>query len=317
MKQEQPLVSICCITYNHENYIREAIESFLMQKTTFPIEIIIHDDASTDKTAKIVKEYATKYPMIIIPIFQTKNQYSLGIKPWPNFVFPLARGKYIALCEGDDYWTDPFKLQKQVDFLVENDEYGLVHTKYEILQGDIKFTHELWKYDKLMSDFENYLFTGDIRTLTVLFRASFLDEIISFLNHPGMFKAPMSDRSIFLLIAIKSKIYYINEVTGVYRILKSSASNYKSITKHVKFIRNTAQLNFFLLDYLKIVNTNYINYLHKRLSFIDLIIYFLEFKFNKLFFNSFKYLFMYGWSLSEFKEFLILSRLYKPKSRDF
>ena len=87
-----------------------------MQKTTFPIEIIIHDDASTDGTAKIVKEYADKYPDLIVPILQTENQYSQGIKPSQNFVFPRARGKYIAFCEGDDYWTDPYKLQKQVDF---------------------------------------------------------------------------------------------------------------------------------------------------------------------------------------------------------
>lgn len=110
-----PLVSICCITYNQENYIRDAIEGFLMQRTTFPIEIIIHDDASTDNTAKVVNEFAEKHPDLIVPIYQTINQYSQGIKPWPNFVFPRARGKYIALCEGDDYWTDPLKLQKQVD----------------------------------------------------------------------------------------------------------------------------------------------------------------------------------------------------------
>ena len=107
-----PLVSIACITYNHENYIRDAIEGFLMQKTTFPVEIIIHDDASADNTAQIVKEYTDKNSDLFIPIFQTENQYSQGNKPLANFVFPRAKGKYIAICEGDDYWTDPYKLQK-------------------------------------------------------------------------------------------------------------------------------------------------------------------------------------------------------------
>lgn len=120
MIHNPPLVSICCTTYNHGKFIQDAIEGFLMQKTNFPIEIIIHDDASTDNTATIVKQYAEKHPGLIITILQTINQYSQGIKPWPNFVFPKARGKYIALCEGDDYWTDPLKLQKQVDFLEGN-----------------------------------------------------------------------------------------------------------------------------------------------------------------------------------------------------
>ena len=104
-----------------------------MQKTTFQIEIIIHDDASTDRTAIIVKEYADKYPHLIVPILQTENQWSKGIRPSPTYVWPSARGKYIALCEGDDYWTDPLKLQKQVDFLEANTEYGLVYTNHHKL----------------------------------------------------------------------------------------------------------------------------------------------------------------------------------------
>jgi len=109
---DDPIVSICCITYNHEKYIRDAIEGFLMQKTLFPIEILIHGDASTDKTADIIKEYEVKYPDIIKPIYQTENQFSKGVSISATYQFPRARGKYIAICEGDDYWTDPHKLQK-------------------------------------------------------------------------------------------------------------------------------------------------------------------------------------------------------------
>ena len=121
---ETPLVSICCITYNHEDYITDAIESFLMQKTNFDFEIIIHDDASTDKTAEIVREYEKQYPGIIKPIYQTENQYSRGIKV-EMFCFVKTKGKYIAFCEGDDYWIDENKLQKQVDFMETHSEYSL------------------------------------------------------------------------------------------------------------------------------------------------------------------------------------------------
>lgn len=123
-----PLVSICCITYNHVSYIMEAIDSFLMQETTFPFEILIHDDASTDGTTDIIIDYANKYPDIIRTIIQTENQYSKGGLINPRFVFPRARGKYIALCEGDDYWTDKTKLQKQVNFLENNPDYVITYT---------------------------------------------------------------------------------------------------------------------------------------------------------------------------------------------
>ena len=118
------LVSVSCITYNHEPYIRACLDGFLMQKTNFPIEVIIHDDCSTDGTKEIIEEYVNRYPNIIFPVFQSENQYSKGVRGFmARFNFPRCRGKYIALCEGDDYWTDPLKLQKQVDFLEINDEY--------------------------------------------------------------------------------------------------------------------------------------------------------------------------------------------------
>jgi len=121
IKTKNPLVSICCITYNHENYIRDALEGFLMQKTDFPFEIIIHDDASTDATADIIKRFEEKYPDIIKPIYQIENQYSKG-KRASLFTFKAARGKYVALCEGDDYWIDPLKLQKQITEMEKHPE---------------------------------------------------------------------------------------------------------------------------------------------------------------------------------------------------
>ncbi len=132
----KPLVSICCITFNQKAYIKDCIDGFLMQKTNFNFEILIHDDASTDGTQEIISEYELKYPNLIKAILQLENQYSKGIKPLVKYIFPIAQGKYIALCEGDDYWTDPFKLQKQVDFLETNPHVGLVHTDASIYFED-------------------------------------------------------------------------------------------------------------------------------------------------------------------------------------
>ncbi|MFK2238497.1 glycosyltransferase family 2 protein [Bacteroides fragilis] len=108
-----PLVSIFCITYNHSSYIRQCLDGFLIQKTNFPFEVLIHDDASTDDTAGIIKEYEAKYPDIIKPIYQVENQYSKGLDINIVYNLPRARGKYIAMCEGDDYWIDPLKLQNK------------------------------------------------------------------------------------------------------------------------------------------------------------------------------------------------------------
>ena len=117
-----PMVSICCLAYNQKSYIEKTIESFLAQKTSFDFEIIIHDDASSDGTQDIIKKYAEKYPYKIIPIFQEQNQYSKGVENSITFCYPRARGKYIALCEGDDYWCDESKLEKQVAIFEENPE---------------------------------------------------------------------------------------------------------------------------------------------------------------------------------------------------
>lgn len=114
-----PLVSVICPTYNHERYIRQAVESILAQETDFPFEIIIHDDASTDLTSSIVRQLASEYPTIVREIIQEENQYSRGRKITP-LVTPHTRGKYIAFCEGDDYWTFPEKLQQQIEVLETN-----------------------------------------------------------------------------------------------------------------------------------------------------------------------------------------------------
>ncbi len=121
---EKPLVSICCMTYNHEGFIAMSLDSMLIQETNFPFEIIIRDDCSTDKTATIVREYAEKFPHIISTILETENQYSKGVNPFVP-IYDKSVGKYVAILEGDDYWRDDSKLQKQVSFLDKNNDYIL------------------------------------------------------------------------------------------------------------------------------------------------------------------------------------------------
>ena len=118
-------VSVICNVYNHGRYLRDALDGFIMQKTNFPFEVLIHDDASTDDSAAIIREYEEKYPELIKPIYQTENKYSKNINIDVAYQYPRVNGKYIAFCEGDDYWTDPLKLQKQYDFMESNPEYSM------------------------------------------------------------------------------------------------------------------------------------------------------------------------------------------------
>ncbi len=215
--KEKPLVSVCCITYNHELYIRQAINGFLMQKTSFPIEIIIHDDASTDNTARIIKEFEDKYPDIIVPIYQKINQYSLGIKPLQNIVWPIVRGKYIALCEGDDYWIDPLKLQKQVEFLENKKNISIVIHPVK-LEKDGKIINER-KFD--LGKENRFFYSTDIikergqfaATCSYVLREEVVKQLPSWSD-----RYPVGD---FLLEMYSQKVgkgLYLPDVMGVYRI---------------------------------------------------------------------------------------------------
>ena len=167
---QRPLVSICSITYNHERFISQALDSFLMQITDFPFEVIVRDDCSTDQTAAIIKQYHERFPNIIKPIFETENQYAKGQRPMPIAV-QQATGKYIAMCEGDDYWTDPLKLQKQVDFLDANPSYAIGYHDVKII--DDNDTVIAGCYVSRIKDFSvDEMLSGDatIITSTVMFR---------------------------------------------------------------------------------------------------------------------------------------------------
>jgi glycosyltransferase involved in cell wall biosynthesis len=129
-----PLASISCMTYNHAPFIKQCLDHLLAQKTNFPFEIVIHDDASTDGTKEIIEEYVSRHPGIIFPLYQHENQYSKGLRGLSSlYNYPRCRGQYIAICEGDDNWPDPFKLQRQVDFLESHADYVLTFHDFAVV----------------------------------------------------------------------------------------------------------------------------------------------------------------------------------------
>jgi glycosyltransferase involved in cell wall biosynthesis len=207
-------ISICLITYNHEAYIKEALESVLMQVTDFPKEIVIGEDCSTDRTRSICREYAEKYPGLIRLIPAEKN-----IGAMKNFLRTLKEctGKYIAFIEGDDYWTDPQKLQKQVDFLEVNPEYSACFHNVIIKN---ERSNEL--QDRVMH--ENGLAKDSFDTEDILGPWFIASPSFVFVNYPD-FDFPdwfvhcvYGDLPFMLLLSLRGKFKYINEVMGAYRL---------------------------------------------------------------------------------------------------
>ncbi len=245
-----PLVSISCITYNHENYIRNAIEGFLMQKTTFPVEILIHDDASTDKTAEIVREYEKKYPQLIKPIYQTENQYSKNNALIGRIQRERAVGKYYATCEGDDYWIDPLKLQKQVDFLEANPDYGLVHTS---CQHTVKNKNKINQNPEIVSSgfvFKNLLCHDFyISTLTVCARTKFILEWTKIIEKEMISRDwKMGDYPLWLEGSLHTKFGFIPDITAHYRILDESITHSNDQQKKFEFFQSVFEIKKFFAE---------------------------------------------------------------------
>lgn len=213
------MVTIRCITYNHESYIRQCLEGFVMQKTNFRFEAIVHDDASTDGTAAIIREYANKYPDIIKPIFETENQHSKHDGSLRRIMAAHMHGKYIAMCEGDDYWTDPLKLQKQVDFLENHLDYSLCFHRAKVI-SDNGIGEDLYAHleEKEYSGNE-ILKKWTIPTASAMYRRSFLSEV------PVDSRFLYGDILYFLTMASKGRLYCLGDEMSVYRRLSTGIIN--------------------------------------------------------------------------------------------
>jgi len=255
MVNDKVIVSVCCLSYNHHAYIRECLEGFVLQKTDFAFEVLIYDDASTDETANIIREYEKKHPDIIKPIYQTENQYSKGVGVTRKYNFARAKGKYIAMCEGDDYWIDPLKLQKQVDFLEANEEYGVVHSDANVyFENTRKLVENINKLNnRNLVNFDNpaegiILGSYSIYTLTSLFRISLLDNID--MKSPRKFE--MGDLPLWLTFTKFTKFYYIDEPMAVYRKSEGSASNPLNKSAKLDFKISSKEVRLFFAKSLKL-----------------------------------------------------------------
>lgn len=255
---QQPLmVTIRCIAYNQEKYIRDCLEGFVMQKTNFRFEAIVHDDASTDGTAAIIKEYAEKYPDIIKPILETENLYSKHDGSLQRIMEEACKGKYVAFCEGDDYWTDPLKLQKQVDFLESHPDCSLC------FHNAIMHWEDGRAEDALFSHIENRTYTGIevfqnwiVPTASVVVR---YNEAYKEWHRKATENRHFcyGDILCFLSASKCGKLYGMSDVMSVYRKQEGGAVYTYSVNRQIKqayhslYIYKVFGKEFKKLSYLK------------------------------------------------------------------
>lgn len=226
MDSSEIKVSICCLVYNHEKYLRKCLDGFIMQKTNFKYEVLIHDDASTDSSPNIIKEYESKYPDIIKPIYQKENQFSKGIKIGFTYQYPRVKGKYIAFCEGDDYWCDENKLQIQIEAMERNPSCTLCSHRVEWINESgmslgksepiIDIKHGFITQDEFIKHFmccDSYPF----RTNSYFIKSSVITDLYEN-GFPDFYtKCKVGDVPILLLCATKGDIYYIDKRMSYYR----------------------------------------------------------------------------------------------------
>lgn len=232
---EPIMVSIICLTYNQSKYIRDCLEGFVRQKTNFRFEAIVHDDASMDETPSVIRDYAQKFPDIIKPIIEEENQYSKHDGSLQRIINNELRGKYVALCEGDDYWIDPLKLQKQVDFLENNPEYGMCYTDFDI-KNEVTgiYEHSLFKNEKSRYP-SNYnlgewiIKAGYVAPMTWVLKREL------WLNLP-IIGSPDGTYVRFASYLHDTHVYCLPDVTAVYRILGESASHTSNLKQdYIRF----------------------------------------------------------------------------------
>ena len=212
----KPLVTVCVITYNHARYVRQAMDSFLMQETDFPYEIFVHDDASTDDTQAILMEYRDRYPDRVHLLLQTENQYSKNDKIMARFMFPVIDTEYIAFCEGDDFWTDPKKLQKQIGWLMDHPDYSLSVTNADTVNSDgIKNGAAAPYSEDCDMPMEDLIRGGGgfITTASIATRVSYLKDLPEY-----YYRAKVGDAPLQLYLASLGKTRWHADHTCAYRV---------------------------------------------------------------------------------------------------
>ena len=216
------MVSIQCLVYNHEPYIRQCLDGFVAQKTNFRFEAIVHDDASTDGSAGIIKEYAEKYPDIIKPVLESENQYKKHDGSLRKIVMEHLKGKYIALCEGDDYWIDPMKLQKQVNYMEAHPECTMTCNRTKLFSElQKKDVGENFCYDaSRIVEVKDIIQRGGlfISTCSIMYRKSVMDDYPDYCR-----QCHVGDYPLQIYAAMKGKVYYFNDIMSVYRVENSAS----------------------------------------------------------------------------------------------
>ena len=234
---ERVKVTVCAITYNHEKYIRKALESFVSQKTNFKYEVIIHDDASTDLTPEIIREFEKKYPDIIKPIYQKENQYSKKIPIILNYIFPRVKGEYIAFCECDDYWTDDYKLQKQYDIMESKPNISLCTHKVQCVNEDGTHNDKVFPTETINTgvisseEFAELFFIRSsypFHTCSYFIKKELLENVAyRNLNMNG-------DEKVLLSALNEGDLYYINKPMSCRRMMSKGSYNSNLIKKSVE-----------------------------------------------------------------------------------
>ena len=263
MKAKEPILSISCTAYNHAKFIRQCLDGFIMQKTTFPFIAIVHDDASTDGTDSIIREYAERYPDIIKPIFETENQYSKrdgSLRKIMENAIPESV-KYVAYCEGDDYWISDNKLQIQFEFLEKHLDYGMYCHNANVVDFDSSFLRVFSKTKSGTLLPRNIIREWIIPTASILLRREILKERVYIKN------ARHGDFLLHMAALNYGKIYYDERILSAYRINNpNSASaqfNMDRVGYYTYFANELDQLN----DIYKQKYSKDINFMIKKYRF--------------------------------------------------
>ena len=304
-KSDQILVSICCATYNHQDYIKDAIEGFLMQETNFNFEIIVHDDASTDSTAEIIRAYEQQYPQLIRAVYQNTNKYSKRTPIFNTYILPQASGKYIALCEGDDYWTDKNKLQIQIDYMESNPTCSMCCHAHRRIDVDKRVL-------EIKRVFKN---DSDIPTINCL-KKDIFPQLCTYVYRKDITKGapdffignPVGDVTFLALYAIKGSVHYIDRVMASYRV-KVSGSWTDRFSKDIAMRNNHRErMTIFYEELDKYTNGQFNNIIKNNIS---------EYRFsnlidNKQYMSAFKE--EYFKNLSFKKKIMRLLNLFYPNN---